>query len=471
MMSFLKRFVAGVNGMYDAKTTAPGETGPAEEPVVLKLSELQINDYNLKPLDAVLFAGADPVANFIKKIELHEVVPRLDTPFHELWTHAGILVDKSVLPLDCLEEGKLYLYESVFSGEVAGYVYSKVLPVDHPTKPGSFHLGPQIRDFAAVVKEGDSDVGICPLTPEERTFMEARLKENPNLLLDLYNKYHEFGYPITNLLPVIASASQSLYKDLEIFSNVTKEFFPHPSQSKKNTVFCSELVSIIYKEIGHKSFANASPDTFTPLAVEVVPEFGNAVYYAKENKILLLTNNDRTLSANPLVTRAQKKIQSLKLHDHWVQMPPGGGVPEGAQKVGHDTDGVEIYVARVKIGSAYRLGKIRQGAKFPLVNYFEREIEIRYGHEVLHSLEDTVWVEDKNGNVPAHAVEAGCEEDGTCFYIARVAVGHHGLFQGFDKHEGAYSCGGVAINLKGARVPFGGKELHETVYQVLCHKQ
>ncbi|KAJ3079431.1 hypothetical protein HDU99_010915, partial [Rhizoclosmatium hyalinum] len=242
MMSFLKRFVAGVNGMYDTKTSAPGETGAAEEPVVLKLSELQINDYNLKvvlvlvvlltalptmstmpqPLDAVLFAGADPVANFIKKIELHEVVPRLDTPFHELWTHAGILVDKSVLPLDCLEEGKLYLYESVFSGEVAGYVYSKVLPVDHPTKPGSFHLGPQIRDFAAVVKEGDSDVGICPLTPEERAFMEARLKENPTLLLDLYNKYHEFGYPITNLLPVVASASQSLYKDLEIFSNVTK---------------------------------------------------------------------------------------------------------------------------------------------------------------------------------------------------------------------------------------------------------
>ncbi|KAI8617758.1 hypothetical protein BC830DRAFT_68310 [Chytriomyces sp. MP71] len=36
----------------------------------------------LQPLDAVLFAGGDPVAKFIKKIELHEVVPRISSPFH-----------------------------------------------------------------------------------------------------------------------------------------------------------------------------------------------------------------------------------------------------------------------------------------------------------------------------------------------------------------------------------------------------
>ncbi|KAJ3290689.1 hypothetical protein HDU79_003007 [Rhizoclosmatium sp. JEL0117] len=260
-----------------AVTPAPSTNLAPIKPEDFEFSSTK--DYHLKPLDTVLFSGSDPVANFIKKIELHEVVPHLDTPFHNLWTHAGILVDKSVLPLDCLEEGKLYLYESVFSGEVAGYVYSKVLPIDHPTEPGSFHLGPQIRDFAAVVNEGDSDVGICPLTPSERAFMEKRLKDNPNLLLDLYNYYKDFGYPITNILPVIASASKSLYEDLEYFNSITTSFFPHPSQSKKDTVFCSELVSIIYKTIGYKTFNLSSPDTFTPLALEVAPEFGSKVHY------------------------------------------------------------------------------------------------------------------------------------------------------------------------------------------------
>ncbi|KAJ3010349.1 UNVERIFIED_CONTAM: hypothetical protein HDU68_002175 [Siphonaria sp. JEL0065] len=424
--------------------------------------------YRLKPLDAVLFAGSDPVANFIKRIELHEVVPRLERPFHELWTHAGILVDKSVLPLDCLEEGKLYLYESVFSGEVAGYVYSKVLPVDHSTKIGSFHLGPQIRDFAAVVNEGDADVGICPLSPQERAFMENRLKENPNLLLDLYHQYKDFGYPITNILPVIASASQSLYHDLQYFEKLSSEFFPH-KQEKKTVVFCSELVSIIYKEIGHNTFKATAPDTFTPLAVEVVPEFGSIVYYAKENKALLLTNGD-TLSANPVTTRAQKIIKSLRLQDNWIDMPPSGGVPPNAQKAGKDVDGVELYIARVKVGSAYRLGKIRATDLNPYVGYFGREVQTKYGHEVLASLKDTEWVTAKDGQIPPRAVEAGIEEDGTLFYIARAPVGEE-EFLGFELHKGGISCGGVATNLKGARVPFDGEEVVVEEYQVLCHNQ
>ncbi|KAJ3063616.1 hypothetical protein HDU98_000574, partial [Podochytrium sp. JEL0797] len=352
---------------------------------------MQIGEYKLKPLDAVLFSGlrTDPVANLIKKIELHETVPRLVQPFHELWTHAGIIVDKSCLPLDCLEEGKLYLYESVLSGQVAGMTYSLPLPVDHPTKKGSFHLGPQIRDFAAVLSMGDADVGICPIAPTERAHLESRLKTNPTLLLDLYNNYRDFGYPMSNL-PQLASASTALHEDLTYFHDSVASFFPHPD--KKTSVFCSELVSIIYKEVGFQSFATVSPDTFTPLTVEVAPEFGGVVYFAKEDKVTLLKDGT-TLSANPIVTRAHKVIKSLRLHDHWVPMSPSGGVPAGAHEVGADIDGVKLYCARVKVGSAFRLGKIRADSKSPLINYFGREIPIMYGHEVLASLNDTVWVD------------------------------------------------------------------------------
>ncbi|KAJ3194553.1 hypothetical protein HDU82_002424 [Entophlyctis luteolus] len=407
---------------------------------------------DLQPLDAVLFAGSDPVANFIKKVELHEVVPRIERPFHELWTHAGILVDKSVLPLDCLEEGKLYLYESVFSGRVAGYVYSNVLPVDHPVAPGGFHLGPQIRDFAAVVAEGDADVGICPLTGPQREYLNAELQKNPNLILNLYNEYKEFGYPITNILPVLASASKSLYEDLDYFNKIGSEFFPHPQ--KKKVVFCSELVSIIYREIGLDSFRKALPNTFTPLAVEVVDEFGSTVYYAKENK-----------------QQAQRALHSQSFHKYWVAVGPSGGVPANAEQAGVDLDGAKVYISRVKIGSSYRIGKIIAGEKTPLVGYFGREVRINYGHEVLTAAVGQIeWVDCEEGEIPSHAIEAGIEEDGTPFYVARAVVGEHNGFLGFAHKPGVYVPGGIAKNLGGAHVPFDGKEVKAKKYQVMCHK-
>ncbi|KAJ3115349.1 hypothetical protein HK100_001372 [Physocladia obscura] len=457
MFSFLQK-QTGINFGFSDSDDA--------EDAVKRLHEISINgDYELKPLDAVLFAGSDPVAGFIKKIELHEVVPRIQRPFHELWTHAGILVNKSVLPLDCLEDGKMYLYESVFSGKVAGYVYSTILPVDHPVPKDSFHLGPQIRDFEAVVAEGDADVGICPLTKSQREFLEAKFSANPNLLLDLYHQYHDFGYPITNILPVIASASQPLYADLQYFNKISLEFFPH--KEKKKVVFCSELVSIIYREIGHKSFSTSSPDTFTPLAVEVVPEFGSIVFYAKENKTMRLKNGK--ISADPHTTRTLSLLQSQKYHKNWISMPPGGGVPANAEQAGTDTDGTKLYVARVKIGSAWRLGKIREGDKTPFVAYFDREVRINYGHEVLATLSDTVWVEAEGGHVPSRAVEAGIEEDGTPFYVARAIVGESNGFLGFEHHAGVYAPGAVAKNLGSARIPFNGVEVKAPKYEVLCH--
>ncbi|KAI9344063.1 hypothetical protein BDR26DRAFT_933002 [Obelidium mucronatum] len=381
---------------------------------------------SLQPFDAVLFAGSDPVANFIKTIELHEVVPKIDRPFRELWTHAGILVDKSVLPLDCLEEGKLYIYESVFSGEVAGYEYSKVLPVDHPTEVGDCHLGPQLRDFEAAINDGDANVGICPLGKKERAFLEARLKEEPKLLLNIYNRFKDFGYPITNILPVIASASTSLYEELQDWEKLSAELFPDEARKKV----------LLYLLGAH---------TFCPLEVELVPEFGSTIYYAKENKVLRLKNGN-TVSSNPVVTRSEALINSFRFQKNWIDIPPGGGVPASklVQKAGHDID-------------------------VPFVNYFGHEIQIHYGHEVLASLEGTEWVTAQGGEVPEHAVEAGVSEDGTLFYIARAPVGEE-EFLDFESHKGGYACGGVARNLKGARVPFAGEEVKAHHYQVLCHK-
>ncbi|KAJ3399450.1 hypothetical protein HDU80_007884 [Chytriomyces hyalinus] len=430
------------------------------------LKDLTLGDYTLKPLDAVLFAGNDPVATFIKRITLHEVVPRIDRPFHELWTHAGILVDKTVLPLPFLEDGKMYLYESVFSGTVVGYTYSKVLPVDKNVPPGGCHLGPQIRDFEAVVDEGTVNVGICPLTSEQRRIVEEKFKENPNFLMEIYEQYKEFGYPLTNLLSVVASASDNLRDELDKFGQFAKKTFGAVGPVKK-TVFCSEFISIIYKQVGLKTFTDNLPETFTPLEVEVAPEFGNRVYYAKEDGVSLMKHNK--VKTGSFTTQAQKLIKSYAMSANWVQMKPGGGVPPGANAAGEDIDGKPLYIARVKIGSAYYLGKIRSDWTYPLVTYFDREVPINFGHEVLANLEDMKWVPGKGGEIPPKAVKAGMDDDGHYLYVARAVVGDSRGVLGIGKKSGAYAPGTVAPHLKSARIPFGGKEVREEIYDVLCH--
>ncbi|KAI8619189.1 hypothetical protein BC830DRAFT_1165575 [Chytriomyces sp. MP71] len=427
-----------------------------------------IVDYELQPFDVVLFAGNDPTATFIKRVELHEVVPRIDTPFHELWTHSGILVNSDVLPLPCLEQGKLYILESVFSGEVAGYVYSKVLPVDHLVPPKGFHLGPQLRDLYAVVEEGSCNVGICTLTEEYRAVIRNKLAECPTFLLDLYATYKDFSYPITNILPVVASASQSLYMDLKKYKDATAAIFPNWKEAPKNSVFCSELVAIILRSFGLPTFTMNNPDTFTPLQLEIVLEMERKVNYAKFNQVSNLKPGNK-LKTGDFLSETQKLIKSLAVHDKWVTVPPAGGVPANAEPAGEDIDGTPLYIARVKIGTAYYLGKIAQGWPSPVVTYFDREVTIHFGHEVLVSLDGMTWVSDRNGNVPRlRSVKAGMDEEGNYVYVARGIVGDRFGF-GFST-KGSLAPGIVAPHMKAAHIPFAGKDVKLQKYEVLSYK-
>ncbi|KAJ3080214.1 hypothetical protein HK100_010201, partial [Physocladia obscura] len=352
---------------------------------------------------------------------------------------------------------------------------SKVLPVDRHVSENSFHLGPQIREFVPVLAEGDADVAICPLTNEARTILNEKLAANPNLLLEIHQKYYEFGYPIANPLRVIASASEHIHKELATLKTLRETLFPGIHE-KKDQVFCSELVALIYSQFGggdgaFATFTSAPADTFSPLELEVASEFGGAVYYAKLDKIVWF--KDGLINVDPHVTRAQKLLQAQKYHKNWKPVDAEtaaaeaaglAGVPENAVEVGVDTDGKKVYVARVKIGSAFRIGKIREGEATPLVGYFGREVRIKYGHEVLYSLEDAEWVEAENGSIPENAIEAGLEEDGTPFYVARALAHESHGFLGFH-HHGIYVPGGIAHNLGSARIPFAGVEVNATKYQ------
>ncbi|KAJ3226287.1 hypothetical protein HDU81_007383 [Chytriomyces hyalinus] len=226
--------------------------------------------YVLRPLDIVLFEGdaSDPVSAFIKSVTLHGVIPNLKSPFHRVWTHSGILVDKTVLPLPCLEDGKIYIYESGFSGEIYPvFLYSRVLPVDHVVAKRGHHLGPQIRDFSAVVAEGTMTVAVAPLTDDFRQLALEKLKQN---------------LPIPNILPAIAAAEDKVYKQLQSFKRSVSTIIPQAAVNVKPEIFCSELVAIIFQRMGLPSFTETNADQMTPVSLEACPEFGGRIYYPKE---------------------------------------------------------------------------------------------------------------------------------------------------------------------------------------------
>ncbi|KAJ3216943.1 hypothetical protein HDU67_008762 [Dinochytrium kinnereticum] len=434
--------------------------------ITQKLSGLSVGDYQLQPLDLVLFNGKDPVASFIRKVQRNQVVPHLDRPFHALWTHAGILVDKTILPLDCLEPNKLYLYESIFSGEVAGYVYSKVLPLDHAVKQGSFHLGPQVRDFAAVVEEADSDVAICPLSTTERKRIMKHLDEDPMAFMNLYEKYKTFGYPLA-ILPQLAAANDALFKQLDdVRSFMASTFNLQQKKAESKEVFCSELVAILYRAFSIDSFTKLDPGKFTPLEVEVAPEFEGKCYYVKENKKVLLKDSQK-VPTECLTTRYHNMVRSFTNPEQWVKVTPGSPFPDNAEAAGQDIDGKPLYIARAKIGAAVHVGKTMVEPRVAFIPYDGNEMNIRYEHEVLVSLKNMAWVAAKDGEIPPNAIAAGFEEDGDTLHIARGEVSKGG-FMNFGAKKSVVP-GKISKDMGGANLPFNGKEVKVKNYEVLCY--
>ncbi|KAJ3105488.1 hypothetical protein HDU96_008571 [Phlyctochytrium bullatum] len=410
-------------------------------------------EYQLQPLDLVLFNGKDPVAAFIRKVQRKQVVPNLERPFHALWTHAGILVDKTVLPLDCLEENKLYLYESIFSGEVAGYVWS-------------FHLGPQIRDFEAVVEEADSDVAICPLKADVRKRIMKQLDEDPMAFLNLYEKYKSFGYqdPLM-ILPQLAAADDNLFKLSSEVKNLMSSRFGFNTKKESKEVFCSELVAILYKSLSLESFLQVEPGKFTPLEVEVVPEFDGKCFYVKENKVVLLKDK-RKIPTESVGTKFRGMVSTFKCQDMWIKLCPGDPLPSNAQSAGVDLDGKPLYIARAKVGAGIHVGKALSNPRVAFIPFDGNEVTIRYEHEILGDISKFKWVAAKDGEIPPNALAAGFEEDGDELYIARGELSKGG-FVGFGAKKSVV-LGKISRDMGGANLPFDGKEVKVKSYEVLC---
>ncbi|KAI8854064.1 hypothetical protein BC829DRAFT_241524 [Chytridium lagenaria] len=257
------------------------------------------------------------------------------------------------------------------------------------------------------------------------------LDEDPEAFLKLYEKYKSYGYPLM-ILPQLAAANDNLFKQLDDVRSFFR-FQPKKEQESRE-VFCSELVAILYKAFSMESFLNLDPGKFTPLEVEVAPEFGGMCYYVKENGKVLLKDN-RKVPTECLTTRYHNMVRSFTRPTQWVTVIPGEPFPENADPAGTDLDGSPLYIARAKIGAAMHVGKTTANPRIAFIPFDGNEMNIRYQHEVLVSLKGFKWVAAKDGEIPPNAVEAGFEEDGDTLYIARGEVSKGGFLSLGAKKE------------------------------------
>ncbi|KAJ3396957.1 hypothetical protein HDU92_001248 [Lobulomyces angularis] len=207
------------------------------------MSSLQV-----QPFDLVLFKGTDAIAGTIGKISIKEFTTKETTYFDPLWSHAGIVIDSNFLPGKGLTPGKLYLYESIFSGTVLGYQYSKVLPVDQPKAliKGRY-AGPQVRDFQAVMDESGADVGIFPLSRETRDFVNREAEAVKNSFIKFHEKYSGFSYPFSTL-PQFAAANDSMFDKIKQIKEKYNLGYNSDDESDEEEVKENVPIDIVVRE-------------------------------------------------------------------------------------------------------------------------------------------------------------------------------------------------------------------------------
>ncbi|KAJ3307262.1 hypothetical protein HDV03_001747 [Kappamyces sp. JEL0829] len=325
---------------------------------IFKGEKREVTVAQVQPFDLILFRGDDAVGKMISKIEGKHVAKTERKRFGILWTHAGVIVDKTVLPLDCLEEGKLYVYESILTGTVLGvYPYSLVNSQDHPVEniKTQSYAGPQLREFVAVVTESAGDVGIARLADGYRTAVYAEgLQKVQKTMLELHAKYFDYGYPF-GIFQQVGAASDKVYrfnqtmkkfgkdtaKFTKLAAEVTVEFSrkvvgvlkqtetdsivvtekvtvteqtgdddefiigqDQPDGSspvvyeKKTTkaVFCSQFAAIIFAAIGLPGFEHSQAGKFTPLELDAMDCFEQENYFVRYNGQLLLGSDGKTVT-------------------------------------------------------------------------------------------------------------------------------------------------------------------------------
>jgi len=200
-------------------------------------------------LDLVLFKGDDFISRSIRCVE---DLSRGNSDF----SHCGIIVSKRLLNIQELEPEKLYVLESTTARD----------PESVNVVTGKPKFGVQIREFEALktsyLKESGSKIAICKLIDNPFSSNPDRTKRE---FVKIYNKYANSLYEL-NIFALLGTFIPCMIRPRNFLDRMVihgeKILF---KQMEIETVFCSELVCIIYSGLG---IITGSPDPETIMPVD-----------------------------------------------------------------------------------------------------------------------------------------------------------------------------------------------------------
>ncbi len=136
-----------------------------------------------------------------------------------------------------------------------------------------------------------------------------------------------------------------------------------------------------------------------------------------------------------------------------------GQIPRGATAQGYEASGEPLWIARASLNTKGRYagthpGKVRPAFNAANIPYGGKEIPASC-YEVW--VGPARWVPASGGRIPQGAVMAGQEADGQPLYVARGMI------------KGGLHIGKVRPDFGAANIPYGGKELKVSTYEVLVH--
>jgi hypothetical protein len=219
-------------------------------------NKVSYNDYKyfIKPLDLVMFKGGDFVSDFIRFLEKSKNKNIHNKKYYDLecdaFSHVGIVVNDEILNDPRIKPGKLYIWESTMSGKLSDGVYN----IDEKS-----YLGVQLRDLDEVVKayslDKDTDIAFCSLKDSVLSHYKneyaALLKQR---FTTLFIRYNGVRYDAN-----LYSLSSSIFTCLR-----SKRDEVEDACNSEEWLFCSELVAIIYRELGFIP-KNVDPKNVVPM--------------------------------------------------------------------------------------------------------------------------------------------------------------------------------------------------------------
>jgi hypothetical protein len=209
--------------------------------------------HKIKPLDLLVFHGPEVISTsimYLQKLKLD----------NGDWSHVGMVVNTDILPnIPNGKKDRLYILESALGGDINDGV---------PDTNGETKLGVQIRDLEDVIKNyyklPNTLVGWCKLKnnpcdqkPDES--LEEYEERFLQLRSDFIDIYDEYGTKFFDVNPLNLFAS--LFPKLRCF----RFLLNNTLGIGKDWLFCSELVGLIYGELGIIDLDELDPQDIVPV--------------------------------------------------------------------------------------------------------------------------------------------------------------------------------------------------------------